>query len=503
MPPTTVGKAYGLQAYRKLATDNAYAELNNVTIINSKGAGLTVNGSTVIADNLNTSGSLWGAVNVDPGSGVETPSSFTLTGTGTLTEDLQIWSDGANINADLRPNAIVEVTALGFTDYQVVYAGYPNYRLWATAQKNMATNQRTGLNYPTITAAIADAADADEITVAPGTYVENVSVNKAITLTGAGATSSKIVATDGNSTPLVFAANGATVSGFTITHEYTAAEISAWNFNNNGVRFNTSTTGNTLSNCTVTLNRNGIYLNNTQGNIIQNNTIINNRTGINMTSNIDNTQILGNTISENWTLGFVYYGSGTSFSTVKLENNTFEQNWYSEILIKDAAGSTGTLNVSTNTFADGPVTYTTLDDSYTALNEPGFADLKPLLLGAGTAVKPDDELPTLRIYNSGCTIMYNELGISSVDRAALEGLLDTANTDLNNTYVSIDGEDVNNALYWVTAGVWDDYETAINSAQAVLDDGTATQTQVDDAFSELDLAVSAFSSEKQLGNSIT
>jgi parallel beta-helix repeat protein len=257
--------------------------------------------------------------------------------------------------------------------------------------------------YATIQAAINAAAAGDTINVTAGTYVEDVNVNKAITLVGAGADVTKIVGTTGMKTPLTFATSGALVRGFTLTHEYTEAELAAWDnttINNNGVTFNQNTAGNTLENCTVTLNRNGIYLNNTQNsNVITGNTITNNRTGINTSNNINGTQITNNMISGNWTLGFVYYSQGiaTDFSTVILTGNTFDSNWYSEILIKDAGTSAGTFDVSGNTFTDVPVTFSTSADP--SLNEPSFVNQKPVALG-GTATKPEQELPTIRIYNS-------------------------------------------------------------------------------------------------------
>lgn len=257
--------------------------------------------------------------------------------------------------------------------------------------------------YATIQAAINAAAAGDTINVTAGTYVEDVNVNKAITLVGAGADVTKIVGTTGMKTPLTFATSGALVRGFTLTHEYTEAELAAWDnttINNNGVTFNQNTAGNTLENCTVTLNRNGIYLNNTQNsNVITGNTITNNRTGINTTNNINGTQITNNMISGNWTLGFVYYSQGiaTDFSTVILTGNTFDSNWYSEILIKDAGTSAGTFDVSGNTFTDVPVTFSTSADP--SLNEPSFTSQKPVALG-GTATKPEQDLPTIRIYNS-------------------------------------------------------------------------------------------------------
>lgn len=251
--------------------------------------------------------------------------------------------------------------------------------------------------------AINAASAGDTIEVSAGVYVEDVVVNNKVTIIGVdGADKTKIVATNGNSCPLTFNANDATVRGFTLTHKYTGTELEYWNFNNNGVTFVQGTTENTLEDCVVTLNRNGIYLNNCQGNTITNNTIYNNRTGINMTNNVNGTVITGNKISENWTLGLVFYslGSDTDFTSVTVFENTFDNNWYSEILIKDAGGSSGTLNVTNNTFTDNTVTYTDLADG--SLNEPGFDTQKPNVDGiGGDATKPEDELPTLRIYKSG------------------------------------------------------------------------------------------------------
>ena len=161
--------------------------------------------------------------------------------------------------------------------------------------------------YASIQAAINAADAGDTVSVAAGTYLENVVVNKAITLQGAGYADTIVVATDGNATPLTFNTSGATVSGFHFTHDYTQAELDAWSFNNSGVVFYQNTTGNTLSNCKVTKSRNGIYINNARSNVLQGNIIENNRTGLNLTNYIDGTQILNNTIQGNWTLGLVYY----------------------------------------------------------------------------------------------------------------------------------------------------------------------------------------------------
>ncbi len=66
--------------------DGADVTLVNVTLKNANAAGMVVNGSTVTATDLNTSGNVWGAVNVDKNS------KFRLV-SGTLTEDNKIWVD--------------------------------------------------------------------------------------------------------------------------------------------------------------------------------------------------------------------------------------------------------------------------------------------------------------------------------------------------------------------------------------------------------------------------
>jgi parallel beta-helix repeat protein len=273
----------------------------------------------------------------------------------------------------------------------------------------------SGCTYTSIQAAIDDASAGDTISVAAGTYTENVRVDKAVTLEGAGADDTTIVATDANATPLIFATSNATVRGFTITHDYTSSELSDWNFNNNGVTFNQSTSHDTLEDCKVTLNRNGVYLNTTQDDTLDGNTIENNRTGVNLTGDFGGTKITGNTISGNWTVGLVLYGTnnpGIDLSGVTVSGNTFDGNWYSEIEVKGPSHSststfTGTLDVTDNTFGDDPVTYTTSDDS--SLDEPGFSALKPDVDGiGGSATEPADALPTLRIYGTpNATLKYD------------------------------------------------------------------------------------------------
>jgi hypothetical protein len=165
---------------------NAYGALTNVTVKNGKGAGLIVNGSTIVATNLNTSGNAWGAVNVDPGVGVKTPSVFILN-SGTLEEETQIWSDGSNVSEI----ATVEVTADGYNEF--ILQG-TNVKIWSNKPLvNVPSITKDGATkyYPTIQAVINAAVTGDTIDVAAGIYdigKEQLLIAKGITLKGIGET---------------------------------------------------------------------------------------------------------------------------------------------------------------------------------------------------------------------------------------------------------------------------------------------------------------------------
>jgi len=365
-------------------------QLNNLNIHDNDRYGVVVNSSDITINSITTSGNGWGGINVDM---VTQPASATMAGVNSQDEFNALFVEGSG--------ASITDSTTGQQYYEYP-AGSGVYHT-KTSDLGSVVNTTSHKAYDTIQAAINDSATqaGDVINVSAGSYVENVNVSKAVTLQGAGANVTEIVATNGNATPLFFSGSNATVDGFTITHDYTPSELSAWSFNNNGVQFGQLTTGNTVSNSLITLNRNGVYINNAQGNALIDNIIADNRTGINMTNNVNDTEIIGNVITENWTIGLVMYTATpsltTDLSTMTVSDNIFDQNWYTEVLVKDANFS-GALELSDNDFTDDPVTYSTSDSA--SLNEPGFGAQKPVGLGDGTAVKPAQEYPTLRIYNS-------------------------------------------------------------------------------------------------------
>lgn len=153
------GQNYGLNTY-----GNAYLVLSDVTVKNGKGAGITVNGSTVTGTNVHTSGNAWGAINVDPGTGVTTPSVLTLN-SGTLAEDTQIWSDGSKVTE----TATVTVEATGYSMY--TYAG-STVKRWANKPltKVVTLSSAPTVLYTTIKSALDAAADGETINVMAGEY---------------------------------------------------------------------------------------------------------------------------------------------------------------------------------------------------------------------------------------------------------------------------------------------------------------------------------------------
>ena len=144
-------QACGNQAYS--ATNVAF---NDVIMVNSKGAGLTVNRSTVTAENLTTSSNTWGGVNVDGGK-----PHFTLTGNSTLSEDNKIWAEKANGPA--------VVTADGYychlTDDGKFYA-------WSTSVSDTAVAKvkvgEVDVYYTSLEKALSETTGTVEITLVKG-----------------------------------------------------------------------------------------------------------------------------------------------------------------------------------------------------------------------------------------------------------------------------------------------------------------------------------------------
>jgi hypothetical protein len=248
--------------------------------------------------------------------------------------------------------------------------------------------------YTTIQSAVNAASAGYTIRVCPGTFVEDVNVNKAnLLLQGSGIDVTTIVGpftgplSTGNDTVLITAAN-VTVDGFTITRNgNTAAD---WNSNPQNQGVNVAASANfTLQNSKITGNRNGIYIGQSSGNAtIRRNIIDFNRTGVHIVDN-NNSLLEENFITNNWTIGVLYRTEGGPPATTHtVRNNKISGNWYSQIENRDTPG-TAVFNASGNylgTTSPTRVTTTSLEE--------GYSTQIPVEYG-GTDVAPANETATI------------------------------------------------------------------------------------------------------------
>ena len=115
----------------------------------------------------------------------------------------------------------------------------------------------------------------------------------------------------GGGSTIQVTAGGVVVDGFTITRA--GNNVADWNLALNTAGVAVQGQGNTveLRNSKLTGNRTGIDINNSNGNSIHNNIIDNNRTGMIFRNQTDNTSVVNNFITNNWTVGVLFLdGSG-------------------------------------------------------------------------------------------------------------------------------------------------------------------------------------------------
>ena len=146
--------------------------LNNVTSKDNAAAGIVVNGSTVTASGLYTSGNGWYGVNVDQGSGITDETIFTLDTAKPykLSERLQIVSDKFATSENIYVNAD------GFAqrsymdgEHEVVY--------WVD-EASLIKNTTKNITYTTIQEAISDATRGNTIEIPAGIYSDTLDINK-------------------------------------------------------------------------------------------------------------------------------------------------------------------------------------------------------------------------------------------------------------------------------------------------------------------------------------
>ncbi|MBK9708860.1 MAG: right-handed parallel beta-helix repeat-containing protein [Acidobacteria bacterium] len=251
--------------------------------------------------------------------------------------------------------------------------------------------------FATVQGGVDGVAASGQVIVYAGTYVEDVTINKSITVTGAGVATTTISgAIGGLGSTVAIAANNVEFKGFKITRQGNSA--ATWNdpLNSAGISIQgQAITGANIHDNLITQNRTGIDINNSNGHTVRNNVITDNRTGMIFRNQTDNLTVVENEITNNWTVGVLFLdGSGGTNSPVQTAlnsvffNNNISANWYGQIVDRQSGGAlpapgTNIKNFSGNWLGTASPFISTANSA-----EPGYAAQVPFTVPGGTAMPP-------------------------------------------------------------------------------------------------------------------
>lgn len=155
-------------------------------------------------------------------------------------------------------------------------------------------------DYMSIQAAINYATAGDIIEVQSGTYLENVVVNKTLSLKGI---EMPLVNASGSGTAITITSGGSTVDGFNVTGSGTD-----WNGGDADSGIKIMSDHNSVLNSTAGFNNYGVYLFESENNTIENNSVYSNTEGVYLFYSSNNS-VINNTISANTNRGVMISNS--------------------------------------------------------------------------------------------------------------------------------------------------------------------------------------------------